>query len=148
MEIATEILIDAPPARVWAVLTDFAAYGAWNPFMPEMSGALEAGTRLRVRIVPPGSGGMTFRPRLLAVTPERELRWRGHLLIPGLFDGEHRFLLESVDGGQRTLFRHGESFSGLLLPLIFGARAQAATRAGFEAMNAALKLRAESAATV
>lgn len=145
MEIATEILIDAPPARVWAVLADLAAYGAWNPFMPEASGALQPGTRLRVRIVPPGGGGMTFRPRLLAVTPEKELRWRGHLLIPGLFDGEHRFLLESVDGGQRTLFRHGESFSGLLLPVIFGARAQAATRAGFEAMNAALKRRAESA---
>ncbi|MFN4274789.1 MAG: SRPBCC family protein [Ferrovibrio sp.] len=147
MDITTEILIDAPPARVWAVLADFATYGAWNPFMPQIFGTPQAGARLRVRIVPPGSGGMTFRPRLLTVTPERELRWRGHLLVPGLFDGEHRFRLEPTDGGQRTLFRHGESFSGLLLPVIFGARAQAATRAGFEAMNAALKRRAESAAT-
>lgn len=148
MDISTEILIDAPPVRVWAVLADFAAYAAWNPFMPEIYGMLQAGTRLRVRIVPPGSSGMTFRPRLLTVTPEKELRWRGHLLVPGLFDGEHRFLLEPADGGQRTLLRHGESFSGLLLPVIFSARAQAATRAGFEAMNAALKRRAESAVAI
>lgn len=147
MDITTEILIDAPPARVWAVLADFAAYGNWNPFITRIEGSLTAGERLRVRIRPPGSGGMTFRPRLLTVTPEKELRWRGHLLLPGLFDGEHRFLLEPADEGQRTLFRHGESFSGLLMPVIFGARAQAATRAGFEAMNAALKRRAESAAT-
>jgi hypothetical protein len=145
MDITTEILVDAPPARVWAVLADFAAYAAWNPFMPEISGALQAGARLRVRIVPPGSGGMTFRPRLLAVTPEKELRWLGHLLLPGLFDGEHRFRLEALDGGTRTRLHHSESFSGLLLPVIFGARAQSTTRAGFEAMNAALKRRAETA---
>lgn len=146
MDITTEILIDAPPARVWAVLADFAAYGTWNPFMPEIAGPLEPGARLRVRIVPLGSRGMTFRPRLQAVEPERELRWLGHLLLPGLFDGEHRFRLEPLDGGARTRFRHGETFSGLLVPLIFGARAQASTRAGFEAMNAALKRRAEAAA--
>lgn len=145
MDITTEILVDAPPARVWTILTDLAAYGEWNPFIPRIEGPLAAGERLRVHIRPPGGSGMTFRPRLLAVTPEIELRWLGHLLLPGLFDGEHRFRLEALDGGTRTRLHHSESFSGLLLPVIFGARAQSTTRAGFEAMNAALKRRAETA---
>lgn len=145
MDITTEILIDAPPAQVWAILTDLAAYGEWNPFIPRIEGPLAAGERLRVHIRPPSGSGMTFRPRLLAVTPEKELRWLGHLLLPSLFDGEHRFRLEGLDSGTRTCLHHSESFSGLLLPVIFGARAQAATRAGFEAMNAALKRRAETA---
>jgi hypothetical protein len=40
-------------------------------------------------------------------------------------------------------FHHNERFSGILLPL-FGDRLLQSTREGFEAMNAALKKRAEA----
>ena len=53
----------------------------------------------RLHIQPPGSGGMRFRPSLLVVSPLRELRWKGKLLVPGLFDGEHSFTLESGPDG-------------------------------------------------
>lgn len=138
--IETSIDIEAPPARVWAVLTDFAAMATWNPFIASISGDLIPGSRLSVHVVPPGKSGMRFRPTVITVTPERELRWLGHLVVPGLFDGEHYFLLDPHDDGH-TRFRHGENFSGLLVgPL----RAKlAATESGFEAMNAALKAQAE-----
>jgi uncharacterized membrane protein len=32
-EIHTEIEINAPAEKVWRVLTDFAAYPEWNPFV-------------------------------------------------------------------------------------------------------------------
>jgi len=40
---------------------------------------------------------MTFRPTILKAEPNRELRWLGHLLVPGLFDGEHIFTIETWD---------------------------------------------------
>lgn len=59
-------------------------------------------------------------------------------------DGEHYFQLQARDGGGTRLL-HGERFSGLLLPLL-KSNLQGPTRAGFEAMNLALKARAEAAA--
>jgi hypothetical protein len=138
--IETDIEINAPAARVWALLTDFARMPSWNPFIQSISGNLAEGARLSVRIVPPGQSGMRFNPTVLAVRPEREFRWLGHLLIAGIFDGEHYFLLEPIGNG-RTRLTQGEKFSGLLVGLLSGVLP--ATEAGFKAMNAALKQQAE-----
>jgi len=37
-QIETFTDIDAPPQAVWDILTNFAAYGRWNPFIPNISG--------------------------------------------------------------------------------------------------------------
>ena len=42
-ELHSEIVIDASPERVWDVLTDFASYPQWNPFIRRISGELEVG---------------------------------------------------------------------------------------------------------
>jgi hypothetical protein len=139
--IKTDIEINAPAAKVWAILTDFPRMPAWNPFIKSISGSLTEGARLAVYIVPPGKSGMRFRPTVLSVRPEREFRWLGRLFVRGVFDGEHYFLLEPVGEG-RTRLTHGENFSGILIGLVGGALA--ATEAGFKAMNAALKQEAES----
>lgn len=139
-QIHTEIEIAAPPARVWEVLTDFAAYPAWNPLIVEAGGAARAGERLRIRVRIPGYPPTTFRPTVLAVELPRELRWRGRLLLPGLFDGEHLFRLEPLEGG-RTRLVQAERFRGVLVP--FFRKMLAATERGFEAMNRALRERAE-----
>jgi hypothetical protein len=138
--IETEIEINAPAARVWALLTDFDGMESWNPFIRSISGTLAQGARLSVRIVPPGKSGMRFKPTVISVRPERELRWLGHLFVPGIFDGEHYFLLEPI-GEQRTRLTQGEKFSGVLVGLLSGTLS--ATKAGFQAMNMAVKLQAE-----
>ncbi len=138
--IETNIEITAPVERIWALLTDFARMSSWNPFIKSISGNLAQGDRLSVYIAPPGKAGMRFKPTVLTVRPERELRWLGHLLIPGVFDGEHYFLLEPIGEG-RTRLVQGEKFSGLLVGLLSGTLS--ATEAGFKAMNTALKREAE-----
>ena len=141
-ELRAKIEIDAPPERVWQVLTDFAAYPEWNPFIRSIEGEPEVGSRLKVRIEPPGGRGMTFRPTVQAAEPGRELRWLGRLFLPGLVDGEHRLALEPLQGG-RSRFIQGERFSGLLVGLL--TRTLTATERGFQQMNEALKRRVEAA---
>jgi hypothetical protein len=139
--IETTIDIQAPATRVWSILTEFSAYPAWNPFIIAAEGEPRPGARLKITIAPSGRAPMTFRPVVLVAVPERELRWRGWLLVPGLFDGEHYFQLEQRDATCRL--HHCERFSGILLPL-FGDTLLQTTREGFVAINAALKRRAEA----
>ncbi|WP_035985905.1 SRPBCC domain-containing protein [Leptolyngbya sp. KIOST-1] len=141
-ELTTSIDIEASPQTVWQILTDFSAYGQWNPFIRSISGAAVQGSRLEAQIQPPGGQGMTFKPTVLVAEPEKEFRWLGRLLIPGLFDGEHRFQIEPL-GDNRVRFIHGETFSGLLVPLL-AKSLDTDVRTGFEAMNQALKARAEA----
>ena len=138
--IETRIDIMAPPKIVWAVLTDFAAMPSWNPFITSIAGDLAPGRRLAVEVAPPGKSRARFKPTILAVRLERELRWRGRVLLPGLFDGEHYFLLEPI-GDRATRFTHGERFTGILVGLL--GKTLRATVEGFDAMNRALKARAE-----
>jgi hypothetical protein len=140
-QIQTSIDIVASPTRVWSILTDFRSYPTWNPFITSIDGKSQPGARLRVTIAPSGRRPMTFRPVVLTVTPGRELRWRGRLLMPGLFDGEHAFQLEMLSTAGCRL-HHTERFSGLMVGLMSGSLLDA-TREGFEAMNGALKRRAE-----
>ena len=143
-QLHTEIGIEATPRRVWEILTDFAAYPAWNPFIPRISGSPTAGSRLAVQLRPPEGRGLRMRPTVLAATPARELRWLGHLGVRGLFDGEHRFRIEPL-AADRVRFVQEERFTGLLAPLLMRF-IERGTRRGFETMNQALKARAEQPA--
>lgn len=138
----TEIEIDASPERVWAVLSDFASYPQWNPFIKSVTGAPQQGARLQIAIQPSGGKAMRFSPVVLAAEAGRELRWLGRFLFPGIFDGEHRFLIESLGEG-KVRFQQSERFSGLLVSLLRGSLDRDTMR-GFEEMNRALKARAES----
>jgi hypothetical protein len=138
----TQIEIAASAERVWSLLVDFPSYPRWNPFVRSIEGSLAVDQSLTVLIQPPGAKGMRFNPRLLVVTPNRELRWKGKLLLPGLFDGEHYFIIEDKADGS-VIFRQGEKFSGILVPL-FKSSLDGATKQGFIAMNEAIKDEAES----
>jgi hypothetical protein len=138
--LSSTIQIDASPAVVWRVLTDQEAFPDWNPFVTRFAGELELGGRLEVRIAPPGRRGMTFRPTVTALEPQRRLEWLGRFLLPGVFDGRHAFeLTELPDGGTRLA--QSETFTGLLVRASGGMLNS--TLDGFEAMNKAIKLRAQ-----
>ena len=139
--VETQIEINASAERVWSVLTDFPSYVRWNPFVRSIEGTPKVGESLNVHIQPPGSRGMHFHPTVLAVEPKHEFRWKGKLVIPGLFDGEHFFILEPKFDA-RVVFRQGEVFSGLLVPILRRSLDRA-TKQGFVAMNEALKREAE-----
>jgi hypothetical protein len=143
-ELRSETEIQASAERVWDILTDFDGFPQWNPFIRRASGNILVGERLKVTIQPSGAKRMNFRPIVLKAEPNRELRWLGHLLVSGLFDGEHIFTIEPT-GTNRVRFTQREIFTGILVPL-FARGLDADTRRGFEEMNQALKARAEQTA--
>lgn len=141
-ELRAEIEIQATKERVWQQLIDFDSYPQWNPFIRQVEGQAKVGAKLEAHIQPSGTRGMTFKPTILTAEPNRELRWLGRLIIPGLFDGEHVFTVESL-GDTRVRFVQREIFTGILVPLL--ARSlDADTLRGFNEMNQALKSRAEA----
>jgi len=142
-ELNTEINIDATPEHVWAVLTDLDAYADWNPFIVSAEGQAAVGERLTNRMQPPGGKGITFKPTVTAVEPGVSFEWLGRLGLPGIFDGRHRFdLAPNGNGGTRLI--HSEELDGVLVRFM-RTRLATETLAGFEAMNTALKARAEAA---
>lgn len=142
-ELVTETVIDASPETVWETLLDFESYPEWNPFM-RVTGRPNPDATLVVEMHPPGKRASTFRPTVTYVEEAVEFRWLGHLFVPGIFDGEHRFELSDLGDG-RTRFTQAETFRGVLVRVINGWLGDA-TREGFEAMNEALKRRAERVA--
>ena len=138
LELHTSIVINASPEQVWTHFADFESYGSWNPFIKELRGTVAQDEQLRVRI-----DGMKFTPKVKRYHEGRELQWLGRLLMPGIFDGRHSFeLIDTGDG--TTTFVQKESFKGLLVPML-KKKLLTETKAGFEAMNSALKSRVEAA---
>ena len=139
LELRTETEIGGPVDRVWQVLTDFESFPDWNPFIRSIRGKAVEGSRLDVLLGASGTRPMRFRPKVLKVVPNRELRWLGRLVLPRLFDGEHIFELEAV-GPRRTKFVQSERFRGIFVPFLRGSL-ERDVRRGFEEMNQALRAR-------
>lgn len=144
MQLSTEIEINAPAAIVWQVLIEGEHYHEWNPFITTLEGELREGGRLNVVVSSTDGTDFRFRPEVLRVDPQKELRWRGRVISDLIFAGEHYFLLHEV-GPARTRVTHGENFQGVLLRLL--GKQMTATARGFVFMNQALKRRAEALVT-
>jgi hypothetical protein len=108
-----ETEIDAPAEAVWVYVTDLARYDEWHAIIPSISGDLQEGAVLEVRIT---DVARPMRGRVLRLEPGRELTllaiWPLGLLRP-----VHTLRVEPLDDG-RTRFVCEESFSGLLAPLL------------------------------
>lgn len=120
-KIETSIEIKASPERVWSQLTSFNEYPDWNPFIRFVERDKESVNHLHVSIQVPGYKSMSLRPEIVKYLQNRELRWKGKLLIKGIFDGE--------------------LFNGILPPLM--NKLLKKTEEGFHQMNIAFKKQCE-----
>lgn len=134
--IRTEIVLSAPPARVFATLADFARWGEWNPVIPKIRAtpAVERGAKVAFTIVIPGLPKLPIVARLVAFEPGRRLAWAGGLR-PALH-GEHYFELTPDGAGTRLV--HGEDFTGAFARLMPGAIVNKIT-AAYDGANRALR---------
>jgi hypothetical protein len=139
--IATDIVIAAPPERVWAVLTAFAHYAEWNPYIVCIDGEAVTGAVITVHAVnKPGTEPMAQAVDVVAMAFP-EMAWEGGLPDRSLWKGDHRFRLTADGSGTR--FDHFEFFSGSEAPRLLAAYADL-IRHNFTRFNQALKLRCEA----
>lgn len=136
--ITTRVEINAPAEKVWAHLIKFEKYPEWNPFLRIEGTPVENGS-LNVKFHREGDNWFSMSPTVLKYSAGHMI-WRGRLLMPGIFTGEHQFRIEQL-GPDRLIFHHSEEFNGLLIPF-FGL---SETEKKFVAMNEALKKLSESA---
>lgn len=140
-QIQSSIDIHASASLVWAILTDFASYKRWNPFISAILGRASNGNRLGLTLQRQGRPPLSTSSTLTYLREPRELRWRQRRLAPALFTTEHRFRIESLPAGG-VRFHQCEQVDGLFASLL-GRSSQRATEEGFHSMNHALKARAE-----
>jgi hypothetical protein len=109
-----EIIIDAPPSEVWKHLIDVQRHREWSEHFQLLGEPVVGGpARIQFKLL----GFETRVPVVIQKVDEaRELRWHGG--PKGVAFGSHYFILEPLDDGTRTRFRHGEEFSGVLAKLV------------------------------
>ncbi|WP_309111742.1 SRPBCC domain-containing protein [Saccharothrix sp.] len=137
-ELRTEVVIDAPAAVVWAVLTDFSRYREWNDLIEYVSGEAEEGAEVRTRAAWGSPAEREFEGRITTVEPPGLLASEGG--DPELFFGRHRW--ELSDEGARTRLVNREVWSGALADAVY-AESKDVLTAEFDAFNRALKAEAE-----
>jgi len=140
--IETNIVIDSNPEKIWNILTNFEEYEFWNPFMTRVKGNANLGSKIEVNIKTISGKKRTYYPIITKCETNKELRWKGKSLLPGVFDGERIFVLEKSND-DKILFSHKEIFSGLGVKFV-GNKLDESLRESFVRMNEALKMRAEN----
>ena len=139
-ELCTEVEIQASPEKVWQILTDLDKWPEWNPFIHHAIGKVQVGEAVDITFRS-ASKEMTLHCTVIKAEPNRELRWKYHVMLPGLFNGEHSFTIEPMET-DKVRFIDRETFNGLLVPLQ-AKDIDTNSRRGFEEMDKALKARAE-----
>ena len=136
LECGVAIDIAAPADKIWALLTDAAAFPRWNSTVQSIEGQIALGGKIRVRV--PLAPERVFKLKVAAFDPGRRMVWRDGMAP--MFRGERTFTLRPTDHGA-VEFSMVEVFSGLMLPMIAGSLPDFAP--SFEQYAADLKRAAE-----
>jgi len=138
-EVKAEIEIHAAPQQVWAVLTDFAAYEIWNPYISPAKGQARPGARLELTLQS-GGGSITYEPTVVTAEPNRRLSWSGRMMGAIVFERVQTFTIVPLEPHRVRLVAE-ERFKGLAVPLAWSIADDAAH--GLDVMSKALRTRAE-----
>jgi hypothetical protein len=109
------VVVEAPRELIWDVLTDFEAYGEWNPYVTRANGTAAEGAELELTVDAADEEAEDATAEVLIVHPRRKLEWRTRVLAPGLLDHEQIFRVLPL-GPRRFRLVQEARFEGLLAP--------------------------------
>jgi hypothetical protein len=143
-EITTEIEIAAPPAKVWSILSKIDEWKEWSPVIVDGSGDASLGSKLSITMCgkdgKEGKPGPTYEPVITVLEAPKKLHWRATMMAGFVFTNGKVLVLEDTATGTRLI--HKETFSGLMVPMMWG-QMESGVPPMLNAMNEALKSKAE-----
>ena len=101
--------IDAPPERVWGLLTDAATYRDWNTAVLSIEGPIVQGAT--ISLVSIANPRRTFKLHVTEMRAPNRMVWSDGLPL-GLFRGERTYRVDAREGV--THFEMSEEYTGLL----------------------------------
>ena len=136
MEYAVAINIQAPPDRIWALLTTAEDFPRWNSTVQSIEGRIALGEQIKLRatIAPE----RIFKLTVNEFVPEKMMVWSDG--TAPIFKGVRTYTLTPQANGS-TDFSMAEVYGGLMLPMIAGSLPD--FRPTFEQYAADLKREAE-----
>ncbi len=139
-EIKTEIEISAPPAKVWSVLTEIDKWKDWSPIINDASGKAALGAKLSITMCgkdgKEGKGGPKYQPIVTVFEAPKRFEWMATMMAGFIFTNGKIIELEQSGSGTRLV--HKETFSGIMVPLMWG-QMEGSVPQMLNSMNEALK---------
>lgn len=133
------LVINAPPELVWEVITDFASYAEWNPFIPECVSTMKPGDPidLKVKLF---SFAQPQREWVKEIVPGLRFAYAMKPYPAGALSSQRSHDL-TAEGGN-TRYQSYFHLDGWMMPLVRGLLGSRMEK-GFEGMTQGLKTRAE-----
>ena len=98
VEYSTRIAIDAPPERVWQILTDAGGYAEWNPEIFRIDGRIAAGAKITTHVRLGGGVERKISLRVTELEPPKRMVWVGGIPL-GLFVGRRTYRVTPAGAG-------------------------------------------------
>ena len=141
LEVEKSIEINASDEKIWDIISNFGAYPDWNTYIKYIEGDLRPGRGLYVETRNVHDNHAAYRAIVTKVVENRELSWKGKLLMSGIYDSERFFIITSLSEN-RSIFTFRGTYTGLLVP-VFWVLVRKYETSDYERMNEELKIRAE-----
>lgn len=140
--IQTEIEIQAPPEKVWSIITDIDNWHVWNPTVNASSGNAALGESVSITMMSKeeGKDGPKYSPKIIQMDEPKYFQWRAHMMAGFVFTNDKIIELEATETG--TKVTHKETFKGLMAAMMKG-QMEKGVPPMLNMMNDALKQLAE-----
>ena len=111
--VSTEMTINAPREKIWAVLTDISQVANWNRVPIPVNGAMIEGSTITYEFYQEEDGKVAVMDAQVSkLVPHWLINQKGGMSLILTFD--HKYLLEEING--KTTVKINEQYNGIMVP--------------------------------